>query len=109
MDLRSWIGGDLDSLQNRLSNGIFSVIPHDRLTERVDDGGIAALYVTWHTARHQDLSVNGVLRGTPEVLDSWSERVGLDGDSIGSMACGKESQHVLSCLGGVGPWLQPSW
>ncbi len=94
MDLRTWIGGDLDSLQNRLSNGIFSVIPPDRLIERVDDGGIAALYVTWHTARHQDLSVNGVLRRRPEVLDGWAERVGLDGDTWRGLAEGEDHELI---------------
>ena len=80
MDLDSWIVGDLDSLSNRLTNGIFSEIPASRMSERVDDGGVVATYVAWHTARHHDLAVNGVLRGTDEVLMDWASRVGISED-----------------------------
>jgi len=81
MNLRDWVCGDLDSLRNRLSNGIFSIIPPERAAERVDEGGIAAVYVAWHTARHHDLAVNGVLRGVDEVLVDWADRVGVHGDT----------------------------
>jgi hypothetical protein len=80
MDLRSWIVEDLSSLRNRLANGVYSIIPADRMTERVDGGGIAPVYVSWHVARHQDVAVNGVLRGTGEVVDEWTSRVGVDAD-----------------------------
>ncbi len=40
------------------------------MAEQVDGGGVAPVYVAWHTARHQDLAVNGVLRGVDEVLDT---------------------------------------
>ena len=70
MDLRTWITNDLTSLRNRLDNGVFSLIPADRMAEQVDGGGVAPVYVAWHTARHQDLAVNGVLRGVDEVLDT---------------------------------------
>jgi hypothetical protein len=81
MNLRGWICGDLESLRNRLSNGIFAVIPPDRMAEQVDDGGVAAVYVAWHTARHHDLAVNGVLRETDELIAEWAPRVGLEGDT----------------------------
>lgn len=86
MDIRSWIIGDLESLGNRLSNTIFSVIPASRMTERVDNGGVVATYVAWHTARHHDIAVNGVLRGTDEVLDNWAARIGIDGDTWRGLA-----------------------
>ncbi|MDP6214115.1 MAG: hypothetical protein QGI41_04160, partial [Acidimicrobiales bacterium] len=71
MDLRTWITNDLTSLRTRLDSGVFSLLPADRMSERVDGGGVAAVYVAWHTARHHDLAVNGVLRGVDEVLDTW--------------------------------------
>ncbi len=94
MEFRSWIRGDLASLRNRLANGILSTIPPDRRTEWVDGGGTAAVYVMWHTARHQDLSVNGVLRGTGEVLDTWADRVGIDGDTWRGLAEGEDQDLV---------------
>ncbi len=86
MDLRTWITADLDSLGNRLSNGIFSVIPPGRMAERVDGGGVAPVYMVWHTARHHDVAVNGVLRGVAPVLDEWADRVGVVGDSWRGLA-----------------------
>jgi hypothetical protein len=80
MDLRTWIVTDLESLRNRLANGVLAIIPPDRMAERVDGGGIAPVYVTWHAARHHDVAVNGVLRETAEVLDDWTSRVGLADD-----------------------------
>ena len=86
MDLRTWIVADLESLRNRLANGIFAAVPAERLIERADDGGIAGLYMIWHTARHHDLAVNAVLRGVPEVLESWRDRVGVTNDSWRGLA-----------------------
>lgn len=86
MDVRAWIDNDLDSLAQRLANGVLSIIPANRMTERVDGGGVAAVYVAWHTARHHDVAVNVVLRGRGEVLDDWAERVGVTSDSWRGLA-----------------------
>jgi len=80
VDLRSWIGADLTSLKTRLEGGVLSVIPLERRTERVDGGGIAPIYVLWHTARHQDVAINRVLAGTSEVVDEWTDRLGVEDD-----------------------------
>jgi len=94
MDLRTWIISDLDSLGNRLSNGILSVIPAERMTERVDGGGVAPLYMVWHTARHHDVAVNGVLRGAGQVLDEWAERIGIDDDTWRGLAEAEDLELV---------------
>ncbi len=86
MDLRSWITADLESLSNRLTNGVLTIIPPDRMAERVDGGGIAPVYALWHAARHQDLAVNGVLRGTDEVLTNWGVRTGASIDTWRGLA-----------------------
>tara|TARA_B100000315_G_scaffold19194_2_gene16930 strand:- start:5135 stop:5701 length:567 start_codon:yes stop_codon:yes gene_type:complete len=94
MELRTWITNDLKSLRTRLDSGVFSLLPADRMSERVDGGGVAAVYVAWHMARHQDLAVNGVLRGVDEVLDSWGDRVGVDGDTWRGLAEGEDLDLV---------------
>lgn len=94
VDLHSWIAADLDSLRNRLAGGVFSIIPAERMTERVDDGGIAPVYVAWHTARHHDLAVNGVLRRAPEVLDDWADRVGVTGETWRGLAEAEDLELV---------------
>jgi len=86
VDLRTWLTGDLQSLCRRLDRGVLSVIPASRMAERVDGGGIAPVYVLWHTARHHDLAVNGVLRGTDEVLTEWADRVGVASDTWRGLA-----------------------
>lgn len=80
MDLRSWIAEDLASLRRRLDNGVLSIIPHDRRAERVDGGGIAPIYVVWHTARHHDVAINRVLADRDEVVAGWTDRVGVADD-----------------------------
>ncbi len=94
MKLTTWIDDDLASLRNRLANGVFSVVPSDRMGERVDEGGIAAVYVAWHTARHHDVAVNGVLRRTDEVLDEWAPRVGIAGDTWRGLAENEDHELV---------------
>lgn len=95
MDLRTWITTDLESLRNRLANGALTVIPPERMAERIDDGGNAPVYVAWHAARHQDVAVNGVLRETDEVLDDWMSRVGLSGDTWRGLAEAEDLDLVL--------------
>ena len=97
MELRDWIVGDLESLRMRLANGVVGIIPPERLTERVDGGGIAPVYVLWHAARHQDVAVNGVLRGTAPVLDLWADRVGIDADTWRGLA-EAEDQDLVQTL-----------
>jgi len=94
VDLRTWIDNDLASLRGRLDNGFFSVVPPERLVERVDEGGIVAVYVAWHTARHHDVAVNGVLRQTDEVLDEWASRVGISGDTWRGLAENEDHELV---------------
>ena len=86
MDLRTWLTGDLQSLRRRLDRSVLSVIPASRMVERVDGGGVAPVYVLWHTARHHDLAVNAVLRRADEVLTGWTDRVGVSADTWRGLA-----------------------
>jgi len=86
MDLRTWLASDLQSLRERLNQSVLSTIPSSRMAERVDGGGTAPVYVLWHTARHHDLAVNGVLRHTDEVLTGWTNQVGVTADTWRGLA-----------------------
>jgi hypothetical protein len=94
VDLRSWIAADLDSLRRRLEGGVLSVIPHDRRSERVDGGGIAPTYVLWHLTRHHDVAVNRVVRGTDEVIEAWTGRLGVADDLWRGLAEGEDADLV---------------
>jgi hypothetical protein len=81
MDLRSWIIADIESLHDRLAKGFIGLMPATRWRERVDGGGLAPVSIAWHLARHHDVAVNAVVRGAPEVLDSWRADIGITRDT----------------------------
>ena len=94
MDLRDWIIGDLRSLRAKLDGGVLGLIPPERRRERADGGGIAPIYVLWHLARHHDVAVNGVLRGTRAVVEGWTDRLGIDEDLWRGLAEGEDTELV---------------
>jgi hypothetical protein len=96
VELVDWIIGDLTSLRQRIGSGFIDQVPAIRWTETVDGGGVAPLYVAWHTARHHDVAVNGVVRSTPQVLDAWSDRVGVHRDTWRGLAEGEDHDLVAA-------------
>ena len=73
---------------------MLGLIPPERRTERADGGGIAPVYVLWHLARHHDVAVNGVLRGAGEVVEGWTDRLGIDEDLWRGLAEGEDADLV---------------
>ena len=94
MNLRSWIIADLESLRRRLVEGVLTMIPHERRAERVDGGGIAPTYILWHLTRHHDVAVNRIVRGVDEVVDSWTDRLGMSEDLWRGLAEGEDNEVV---------------
>lgn len=94
MELTEWIADDLASLQRRLENGVLAQIPVSRRRERVDDGGIAPTYILWHAARHHDVAINRVIRGATEVVDEWTDRLGVHDDLWRGLAEAEDSELV---------------
>ncbi len=117
MELRTWIVGDLVSLRQRLSGGVLARIPVERRAERVDGGGIAPTYILWHLARHHDVAVNRVLRDVDEVINGWTDRLGVADDLWRGLAEGEDAElvdlldpeavegYVLAVLDGTRSWL----
>ena len=117
MDLRDWIIGDLKSLRAKLDGGVLGLIPPERRRERADGGGIAPIYVLWHLARHHDVAVNGVLRGASEVVEGWTDRLGIDEDLWRGLAEGEDTElvglleptavgaYLLDVIGATAGWL----
>lgn len=94
MELSDWIGGDVASLRQRVVSGFINVVPSERWREQVDGGGVAPVYVLWHTARHHDVAINGVLRRRAPVLDEWMDRVGISSDTWRGLAEGQDHELV---------------
>lgn len=83
MTLRHWIEADLDRLWARVHDSVLGVVPADRWTEHADDGGSSLAFLVWHVARHHDLAVNAVVRGTPQVLEQFGELSRLGDPPLG--------------------------
>jgi hypothetical protein len=94
MDLRTWITSDLGSLQTRLTGGVLDQIPHDRRAERLDESGVVPTYALWHMSRHHDVAVNRMIRGVDEVVESWTDRVGVSDDLWRGLAEAQDSELV---------------
>ena len=94
MDLRDWIVADITSLRDKLAGGVLGLIPPEARRERADGGGIAPLYVIWHLARHHDVAVNGVVRGTGAVVEAWTQRLGIGDDLWRGLAEGEDADLV---------------
>lgn len=94
MDLRNWIVADLESLRRRLVGGVLSIVPHERRAERVDGGGIAPTYILWHLTRHHDVAVHRLVRGVDEVIEQWTDRLGVADDLWRGLAEGEDGELV---------------
>jgi hypothetical protein len=75
MDLRSWIAGEHAAVLARFEQSVVGGVPLERWTDPVGAGGASIAWLAFHTAFHEDLAVNAVLRrSTPLAHD---RRAGL--------------------------------
>jgi hypothetical protein len=77
MDLRNWIVGEHAAVLARFEQSVVGAVPLERWTDPVGDGGSSIAWLAFHTALHEDLAVNAVLRGRPTVLDGARDDLGL--------------------------------
>jgi hypothetical protein len=91
-------GEEGPSLEDSLCDGLSP----DLMRER--PGGLNSIvWLLWHMTRFEDVVVNTVLRGAPEVLDgAWLARLGIDTRLIGT---GSSDDEVASFSTTVDPLL----
>ncbi|MEY2582037.1 MAG: hypothetical protein QOE09_1886 [Ilumatobacteraceae bacterium] len=77
MDVHTWIANDLESLRNKLTDSVLSVIPAQRWVEQADDGGSSIAHLVLHMARHQDLALTTAIRDHPPLFGTHSIALGL--------------------------------
>jgi hypothetical protein len=67
-------------------NSIQSVFTPEQMKERIDDRGNSIAWLIWHAARTEDLVVQTLIKGEPQLLldGDWSSRVGIDVSHIGT-------------------------
>lgn len=117
MHLKAWILSDLQSLRAKLQSGVLNIIPVERRSERPDGGGVAPTYILWHLARHHDAAINGVLRQTQNVVEDWTERLGVHTDLWRGLAEAEDqdlveelnpeavSSYTLAVISATASWL----
>ena len=66
---------DMPALEDFVTNGLTG----DQLRQR-PAGHSSIAYLLWHMARNEDVAINTVVRGVPDVLvrDSWLGQLGID-------------------------------
>ena len=68
MDLRDWIVDEHAAVLARFEQSVVATVPLERWTDPAGDGGSSIAFLAFHTAYHEDLAVNAVLRRRPTVL-----------------------------------------
>jgi hypothetical protein len=91
VDLRSWILADHGGLWTRLQSAVVAHVPTERWRERPGGAGASIAWLLLHVATHQDLAVQGVVRGEALVGKSWAGPLGLD-DRFPAVALGEAEQ-----------------
>lgn len=84
-DLRTWIveqhGWMRVAYDLTMSN-----VPKDRFTDRPAHGGNSVAWLLWHIARCEDVAINTVVRGEPQVFvrDGWMDRIRVAEHRVGT-------------------------
>jgi hypothetical protein len=97
-DLRTWLLEEHGDVRARIERQVLSLVPPERRRELADDGGSSIDALLWHVARHQDLAVNGVVRGSEQVVERWADRLGPQARSPGSGLEEAEQRDVTATL-----------
>jgi hypothetical protein len=92
MDVHTWVGNDLVSVQTKLHDSVLRVVPTRRWVEQVDHGGSSIAHLLLHIARHQDLAVTTVIRDHPPLFAAHAAALGLQ--DAGPTAGLAESEDV---------------
>ena len=95
MELRTWIVGEHAAVLARFEQSVVATVPLERWTDPVGDGGSSIAWLAFHTAVHEDLAVNAVLRRDDTVLTTWRDELGL-GTVPPSAGLGEAEQPALT-------------
>ena len=71
-------------LHRGLVDGLLTKLPEPQLRGRPHPGVNTIVWLLWHSARIEDLSVNRFLADRPQVLDEWLERLGAGRRDVGT-------------------------
>lgn len=86
MDLREWFAAEHRDLRMMFERTVWQPTPRELLTSVAGGGGNSIAWLMWHLARVEDLVINAVVRGVPQVLsaDDWPRRMGVTDARVGT-------------------------
>jgi len=98
MQLRDWIIDEHAAVLSRFEQSIVATVPLERWTDPAGDGGSSIAWLTFHTALHEDLAVNAVLRRIDTtVLDAHRSELGLGTIPV-AVGLGEAEQPELTAV-----------
>ncbi len=86
MDLKRWITGEYGGIRTVFNMGVLNAVPKEKLAEKPSPGANSIAWLVWHLARTEDVAINSVVRGIPQVLtrDDWPARLGISRTEMGT-------------------------
>lgn len=86
MDLRAWIQTEHQEFRGLFERTILGVVPGEGFTSRPDGSSNSIAWLMWHLARIEDVTINTIVRGQPQVLEvgKWQERLGVADQRVGT-------------------------
>lgn len=72
-----WIQDEHAATGERFEQGVVGRVPPERWRDPVGGGGSSLAWLMFHTAAHEDIAVNAVLRAGEPMLHAWRESLGL--------------------------------
>lgn len=79
MDLMRWIRDEHASVRTRFERSVGSIVPIERWRDPLGPGGSSLAWLMFHAAYHEDLAINGVLRGGRPLIDGRRAALGIAG------------------------------
>lgn len=97
MDLIQWIRSEHRGFRAVFENTIPSVVPPEQMSVRPGGQGNSIAWLMWHLARTEDMLINALIRGVPQILlrDNWGERLGF-ADARTGTAFGDDEVEAFS-------------
>ena len=86
MTLKQWLASQHADLRGFFERGVLRGLAPEHWTARPDDTGNSIVWLVWHLARVEDLVINGLVRGEPQVLATggWGARMGVADPRVGT-------------------------
>jgi len=86
MDLKTWIKSDYSMIRPLCRMVVLNAVPHEQLTTKPGPNSNSIAWLIWHIARCEDVVINTVVRGVPQVLtgEKWADRLRLELTQIGT-------------------------